>query len=546
MLALVTVAAFFTSFAQTSDAGWPMGSGPSGNWTARGPAAPREFSVERNINIAWSTPLPETGQGGIAVHGTKLFVTTMAPWDPANALSPEDAKTYSHAIEKRSVSGKDIDAHCIDAETGKILWTKRIKGEVPSIYSYPFSDATSASPVTDGKHVWFTNGGGRVVCFTIDGEEVWTRTFTPTFDGPFNKQFEPMLVGDGERTVFINMEPFPAPDAKDKADLHGRWHHLVGIDALTGEQLWKSDDALTHYNAPTIVQHESGPAILIARGGPHQVPERPVGMSLVQATGKDAGKSLWRFEDTRGNHEASLHTMTVDAKYAYWVMKEPRSAVALIDLATGKELRELPLGKDATVTSYDEADGTWTTTENVTLDLPVSPARYSTITANGALYFQCYATAWGKTVIGPPYSFGRLDPETGNVSYLEVPTDLITSDDGTVARAWRAPRPAKAMNSRGVEVTGDDRSHWGGWDWVFNGSPTRVNDNLYFTVSSGLVYVLDANATSFTASALMGVGDLGPRGETWSANSVSYAGGALYHRTSAALLKIRSTGNQER
>ena len=64
---------------------------------------------------------------------------------------------------------------------------------------------------------------------------------------------------------------------------------------------------------------------------------------------------------------------------------------------------------------------------------------------------------------------------------------------------------------------------WDGWDWVFNGSPTRVNDRLYFTLASGVVYVFDAAASPFDGAALLAVNDLGPAGEVWTANSISYA-----------------------
>lgn len=99
-------------------------------------------------------------------------------------------------------------------------------------------------------------------------------------------------------------------------------------------------------------------------------------------------------------------------------------------------------------------------------------------------------------------------------------------------------RAARALDSRGVEVTGDERSRWDGWDWVFNGTPTRVNDRLHYTLASGVVYVLDARTARFDGEALLAVNDLGPAGGVWSANSVSYAGGCLYHRTAAEALCI--------
>lgn len=530
---------------------WPQGAGPNGDWSAVGPEPPLEFSVRTGKNILWRTPLPETGQGGIAVFGDKLFVATMAPWDEKNALSEADAKKFHHATEGRKVVGKDIDAHCLDVKTGKILWTRRISGEVPSIYSYPFSDATSASPVTDGSHVWFTNGSGCVTCFTVAGEKVWERRYTPTFDGPFNKQFEPFLITDpgkfrdgndpqgGRRSVFVHMEP------NEKG-----WNYLVGLDGSTGKVLWRSEDALTHYNAPTLQWAGGELSILHARGGPHAVPERPVGLSRTAVIGLDgiqngaglfpvkdgAGRSLARFEDPRGNHEASLHTMTHDANYVYWVLKKPRSAVAVLGAENLDERKEIALDKGVKRTWRDTESGEFKT-EVQDLEKGVFPARYSTIAANDFLYFQCYATAWGKPSLDPPYSFGRVNPATGEVAYMEVPTGVTRNESGDQF-VWRTKQSARALNSRGVEVTGDDRSHWDGWDWVFNGSPTRVNNRLYFTLASGLVYVLDANATEFDEHALLAVNDLGNAGEVWTANSISYANGRLYHRTAAELICV--------
>ncbi|MCA8977434.1 MAG: PQQ-binding-like beta-propeller repeat protein [Planctomycetes bacterium] len=517
---------------------WPQGAGPNGNWSATGPEPPRQFSATTGTNILWRTPLPETGQGGIAVVADRVYVATMAPWN-GTGLDPDDAVKYAHAVEKREVVGKHIDGHCLDAATGKLLWTRRIEGTVPSIYGYPFSDATSASPVADADHVWFTNAGGRVVCFTRDGEEVWHRDFTPTYDGPFNKQFEPFLVDDRARgkgaKTFVHMEPFEAPDGK------GRWHYLVGLDAATGEELWRSEDALTHYNAPTLVLSPYDAFAVHARGGPHAVPERPVGISFTRLTGVDAGRRMWRYDDPRGNHEAALQTMTADSRHVYWLLRDDRNALVVLDLKTGKELRAIPLTKGVDRTTFDAETDSFVTEKGVDLDQGVFPARYSMHAANDCVFFQCYATAWGKPTIGPPYSFCRVrvgdEPVADNVWYFEVPTG-VHREDGVETLRWRTKRQARAINSRGEEVTGDQRSRWDGWDWVFNGSPTQVNDHLYYTLATGAVYVLEAGAWTSGSQAFVALNDLGPDGETWTANSISYARGRLYHRTARELLCI--------
>ncbi len=565
----LAVACASVSGGASPGADWPQGPGPNGDWSSEGPPPPLHFSVRRGENVLWRAPLPETGQGGVIVAGQRAFVASMAPWDPANALAPEEAARFKHATEGRGVVGMHIDAHCLDADTGAVLWTRRIEGSVPAIYTYPFSDATAASPVACAGGVIFTNAAGRVVCFDLEGEVRWERAYTPAFDGPFNKQFEPVLIDEGDRQVFVHMEPFapeggagPGPAGSGAApagsgdspagsgdrELHGRWHYLVGLDAATGAELWRSEDGLTQYNAPTLV---AGPAprMLHARGGPHAVPERPVGVSLTDVTGDRAGARSWRFEDPRGNHEASLQTMAHDGRYAYWILKEPRNELVVLDLATGEEVRSISLVEGVTRRTFNPSLGAWITAEDVDLEKGVFPARYSMIAAGGTVTFQCYATAWGKPSIGPAYSFGRVDPTAGTVEYLEVPTDVTSGPaegnratesmtGGGPAFLWRTPRVARPLNSRGLEVTGDDRSRWDGWDWVFNGSPTRVNDRLYFTLASGVVYVLDAAARPFDGDALLAVNDLGSAGEVWTANSISYAGGRLYHRTGAEVICI--------
>jgi outer membrane protein assembly factor BamB len=538
--------------AQTPGPPWHQGPGPSGNWSTWGmDRPPLRFSVRTGENILWRTPLPETGQGGIVTWGEHIFVATMAPWEEANALSKEEAEKFKHATENRKVVGKHIDAHCLDKNTGKILWTRRIEGSVPSIYSYPFSDATSASPVTDGEHVWFTNAGGQVVCFTVEGKQVWSRHFHPTFDGPFNKQFEPFLIEDEadgvKRKVFVHMEPFAAPDATDPKGLHGRWHYLLGLDAASGKVLWRSEDALTHYNAPTLGNHPDvkGPVIFHARGGPHAVPERPVGLSVTALTGTQAGKTVARFVDPRGNHEASLQTMAASSEGLCWVLKEPRSAIVILDPKSLEEKREISLTKGVIHRERDPETGEFHTREAVDLERGVFPVRYSAHAhpAQPYLFFQCYATAWGKPSIGPSYCFARVDTATGKVEYLEVPSGVerIPATSGRAAHdrfLWRTPGAARAINSRGVEVTGDDRSRWDGWDWVFNGSPSRMGERLYFTTAAGLVYVFDATAENWDEKALLAVNDLGSAGQTWTGNSLSMTGGRVYHRTAAELICV--------
>ena len=249
-------------------------------------------------HFAWRTTLPEVGQGGIAVWGDRVFVTT---------LKPEDGQRPN---------GKEVIGYCLDARNGKILWTVALPGSTVSVPAYFFSDATSPTPITDGNHVWFFNACGSIGCYDYDGGRVWLREWEPTTNKrPFNKQFEPMLFGD----AILNMEPHNAGDPKREAD---PWNYLRGLDRKTGKPLWVADDAMTHYNTPVFgVTANESTAVLQGRGAYHGVPETPIGLSLTSLAAGREGKTIWRYE---GKGKAT-YTQHWNEKYACWIALDRRN-----------------------------------------------------------------------------------------------------------------------------------------------------------------------------------------------------------------------------
>ena len=218
---------------------WPQASGPQGTWAVGADSVPLKWSVARGEGVLWRTTLPETGQGGIAVWGNRVFLTTLKPEAGQLPL------------------GKDVIGHCLDAKTGKILWTVTLPGRETSVPAYFFSDATSPSPVADGQHVWFFNACGSVGCYDFAGKQIWMREWQPTGGRPFNKQFEPILFND----TLLNMEPRDADDPKREGK--DPWNYLRALDKRTGRTLWVADDAMTHYNTPVFGRLPDGtPAVL--------------------------------------------------------------------------------------------------------------------------------------------------------------------------------------------------------------------------------------------------------------------------------------------
>jgi hypothetical protein len=525
-----------------SSATWPQAAGPKGNWRADGPPAAVRWSVARNQNIVWRAPLPNGGQSGIAVWGDRIFLTTF--------------DVYKEGDPKYSST---ILGHAIDAKTGKILWSVKLEGSVPSPMMYAYSDSTSPSPITDGKYVWFTNSSGAMGCWDYQGHEIWRRSYKPWGEPyPFNKQHEPILYGN----AILNVEPLDGnPPGK------AGWNYLRGIDKFTGKTLWIAEDGSTTYCTSVFGTTRDGkPAVLTGRGGWHDVPERPVGLSLVDLSPGHEGKTLWRFVAGTGEEAAptwqALYTLHWDTRYAYWFKLNPEESHLVIDSATGKLLREQSLIRNVDYRQWDPAAGKYIVHRGVNIRdmrelsprnqlepddvIRVMPAWHCNITINGYHYFLTTVAHRRNSVppkgrAGPSHCIARVNIETGKVEYLEVPVTVIRNPGQPDKKVYGVAVATKTENSAGIDVAAEDRSRTDGWEIpAFWGSPVAVNGNIYVTTMLGITYVIDSKAKVLDESAVVSINDLGPSGETWSLNSISYANGYIYHRSLKELICIGS------
>lgn len=533
--------------------GWPQAAGPDGTWRFNGTAAPKSWSITRDENILWRCPMPNGGQSGIAVWGDRIFLTT-----------------FDTLQEGEKFSGSILGI-CVNAVSGKILWSVKLSGPTLSPVLYAYSDSTSPTPVTDGKFVWFTNNSGEMGCWDFEGHEIWRRSFEPWgAPYPFNKQHEPMLFNG----TFINVEP---PDGKPPEKFG--WNYLRGIDSKTGKTLWIADDATTTYCTSVFGRTANGlPAILTGRGGHHDVPEKPVGLSLVSLAPGSEGKSLWRYlpetnSDGKPMEEPgtpdvlawqALYTMHWDSQHAYWFRLNPEESHLVFDSRTGKLEREQSLIKGVDYRQWDPAKQTHVLHAGVSLRdmrelsprsplaedevMRVQPAWHCNIVVNGYHYFLT-STAHRrnrhvpKGRAGPSHCIARVHIESGKVEYLEVPVTVRRKPGNVDERIYGVAQRTTTLNNEGRDIAAEDRSRTDGWEIpAFWGSPVAINDAIYVTTMIGITYVIDSKAVVLDEHALLAINDLGPSGETWSLNSISYDKGKIYHRSLRELVCIGERG----
>ena len=509
-----------------ADDHWHQPAGPNGNWQVDG-QPPLQWSVTRDEQIRWRTPLPEAGQSGVTIWGDRVFVTTHVP---IKSLDEKNAVT-------------DILGYCLDANSGKILWDVTLPGTAFISLAGGFTDGTVFAPITDGEHVWFFNRCGSMGCYDMAGKRVWLREWQPRFKHN-NRQAEPYLVGDtilycevANKELGSKIQKWAAPGKKARhtavpegVDPREVWTYLHGIDKRTGKIRWRENVGTVIHNTPVVGTTTDGRlAVSHARGGPHQPFEKPSGHSLTSLAAGEEGQTLWSTKLERYDPSFASHW---NEQYVFG-FSGGRHVV--LDAATGKILREQPLYSGATVWKRDSAADRWVKQTDVAVK--AGKGHPNTNQANIAI------GDWHWFLSHNVHYLGRVQVETGTVEYLELPAQLMPSTESRDQDVWlwgKGHPRNRPLNAAGLAV-GDKGNTGTGWGHISAASPTLVGQYLFLPVVTGTVYVIDTRVQTLTPEAIVAINDLGPGGETWTLATVSYANKRLYAHTMKEIICIETS-----
>ena len=505
---------------------WNQGSGPNASFRILQTTGPQRWSVVRNEGIKWKITLPGTGQSTVVSWGNRLFFTTMKP------------------VHQDSTVGSDIVAWCCDANTGSTLWKRKVEAKHPLRLSGCFSDSTAPPPVTDGRFVCFFNASGSIACFDLDGDLQWSR--------------ELMAVGRSQPTlvqgsvVFIKQSYMPDEGGHFTHE-HGsasleQWTQLQAIDLETGQDRWATTCGVNMGCVPLLVSRTDGRKVMVVgRGGGHSPPEKPTGISMIDAAD---GKTLWtlplpKFMSTMTYNLVGDDVLVFDGGNHLWV-----------DAYSGKVKRQVSIVKDVAVRLHG-ADG-WKTekTQIANVKKPRSIIQQSNVLAGHYHYFRSYTEPW----------LGRVDSRHGHVEYLQLPVQMRSGVsraqdellwgpediDAAVLLALKRTRKKQATlpitkwafkennmkDAGGYVVMGDQRSKGNGWGHHASQVPTVIGDCLYVPTMAGTVYVIRWDSEVFDENTIVAINDLGPVGESWNRASLSFANDSLFAHTIDGLICI--------
>jgi outer membrane protein assembly factor BamB len=236
MSRLFALGAFLVlSFPALAD-NWPQWRGPQNDGVSPAKNVPVKWSDTENV--AWKLALPGRAGSTPCVWSDRIFLTS-------------------------TVEGStDLIAMCVRTD-GNPLW-KYTLGTGAVQARADEGDGASASPSTDGKHVWFFVGTGELACVDWNGKEVWKfncQTRYGKFRIQFGMHITPVLF-DGRLYLMF---------------LHDGGQQVICLDAATGTEVWKvnrpSDgkaECLHSYASP-FVWTDGKDAYLVTHGNDYTI-----------------------------------------------------------------------------------------------------------------------------------------------------------------------------------------------------------------------------------------------------------------------------------
>lgn len=507
---LLLVMAYMVVGSVTSGEDWYQGAGPNGNFQVQY-AGPSDWSVVQQRNIAWKLTLPETGQSTPVVCKDRVFFTTYEE-------VPEDSEL-----------GNNIVAWCVHVRNGRVLWKRDIPGKYPLRLSGCFGDSTSPPAVCDGERVVFVNASGRIACFDLKGNPLWSREILSV-----NRTL-PFLI-DGKFVFTRQVYPpdsngaFPHKYAEAPPEM---WTQLQALDIQTGHEIWTTKCGVNMGNAIVPQRLPDGRDVaVVGRGGGHGPPEKPAGVSLVNLAD---GSTIWTLP---------LEGFMSTASYCLYknnVCLFHQGDHLTVAGETGEILSKVSIIMNIPTTVYGGE-----IPSNFSADLRRGKnKRMITQTSNLLVgkyhYFRSYVRPW----------LGRVNVETGDVEYLQLPLQIdarvgkedeyLYYDQSKDAKPLKLQtvKPNSMKNSRGFKVFGDQRSQGSGWGHIASSTPTVAGRYLYLPVINGTVFVIDWNVESLDHRAVVDINDLGPAGEAYHRASLSIVDGRLFAHTIRELICIQ-------
>jgi outer membrane protein assembly factor BamB len=385
---------------------WGQWRGPAMNGVAPHGDPPTTWSEDKNVK--WKVDLPGHGHSTPIVWDQLVILQAAVPVNPpkpeAQAAKPPEPEVRPEGERGEGRGGRGgrreretpKDAYkftvlALDRATGKTVWERVLREEVPHEGTHEDGSLAPASPVTDGEHIWAFFGSRGLYCLTMKGDRVWEKDFGQMRTrNSFGEGISPALHKDA---LIINWD-------------HEGDDFIVALDKKTGAEKWRRErDEPTSWSTPIFLEDGQRTQVVVSAD------------NRVTAYDFATGETIWECGGLGGN-VTPVPVATENVVIAMSGFRDP-AALAI-------------RWREARGDVSDSASVAWRTSEGTSY-VP------SPLLHGNALYFLQKNTG----------ILSCLDPETGKPHYdqkrLEEITGVYASPVGAADRVYVVGRNGKTQ-----------------------------------------------------------------------------------------------------
>ncbi len=225
--------------AASADEYWPAWRGPGGTGVSPHGQPPVTWSEAENIK--WKVKLEGDPSGASPiVWAEKIFFQEAVKTDVRAANAPTSTRSRRGPGGTTPANVYRFDVVCLDRNTGKQLWRKTVREELPHEGHHRDHGFASFTPATDGKLLWANFGSRGVHCLDLEGNPKWSRDL-----GKMNTR---NAFGEGGSLAL-------AGDTLVVVRDHEGDSSIVALNKGTGEILWQRQrDEPSAWSTPVPVE----------------------------------------------------------------------------------------------------------------------------------------------------------------------------------------------------------------------------------------------------------------------------------------------------
>lgn len=223
------------------DKNWHQWRGPSASGVA--PFGDPPVTWSPTSHIRWRVEIPGAGTATPIVWEDNVFILTAV--ETTRTLSPPPtfpAPPPGSPQTTPPIAYYQFLVICLDRSTGQVRWQQVASEVVPHEGHHRDHGYASASPTTDGRHLYVSFGSRGIYCYDFSGNLQWKRDLgrMHTRYG-YGEGTSPVVHGD---CLVVNWD-------------HEEDSRTYVLDARTGATRWQTArDEVTSWATPLVVEHQ--------------------------------------------------------------------------------------------------------------------------------------------------------------------------------------------------------------------------------------------------------------------------------------------------